>query len=800
MRIIVYIAVFLSSMSFAQNTLEITVRNSETAESLIGARVSLLEGNHFAVTDAKGLAQLNDLNLGPTKLLVTHIGYENDTIELNIKSGRNRKLLYLKAVSTFLDPLKVGLNKSKLTFAKLRAVDGMALYQSKKSDLIIVDNQVGNKSANNAREMFNQVAGLNIWESDGGGLQLGIGGRGLSPDRSSNFNMRQNGYDISADALGYPESYYTPPVEALERIEVVRGAASLQYGTQFGGYVNFKLKVPFQNKRFGIINRSTYGSNGYMSNFTHFGGKLGLNSYSAYVNLKKGDDFRPNSQFEQVNAHALYKRIINENTIVSAEFTKMAYLAQQPGGLTDDEYMQDPYMSDRDRNWFKVNWNLAAVKLKSKISKHSMLDARVFGLMADRQSLGYLGRADRPDPMTDRTLIKGSFNNLGMESRFLAWYGKDTLPHVLLTGFRVYTGRSTALQGDANDGSDASFEYNSLESLDSDYLFPSANLSFFAENIFNVTSKFSVTPGLRFEHITTKSDGYYVRTFKDLAGNVIERTRIDERETRSRNFVIAGLGTSYELTENIELYGNFSQNYRAITFNDIRIVNPNFRIDPEIKDEKGYSADLGLRGTLFNALAFDLSVFYLFYNDRIGLISQVDNTLNSVYMLRTNIGNSRNLGLESFVSLNMIKLFSDSSEWDLNLFLNTSLVDAQYVDNENSSISGNRVELAPEMTFKSGLNVSNGKFGAAWQLSYTSFQYTDASNSEFTANAVNGLIPSYAIQDVSLFYQYKLFRLETGINNLANEVYFTRRASGYPGPGILPSAGRTFYLTLQLKI
>jgi Fe(3+) dicitrate transport protein len=75
---------------------------------------------------------------------------------------------------------------------------------------------------------------------------LHYGGRGLDPNRTSNFNTRQNGYDISADVLGYPESYYATP-EALEEIQVIRGAASLQYGTQFGGLVNFKIKSPTKN-------------------------------------------------------------------------------------------------------------------------------------------------------------------------------------------------------------------------------------------------------------------------------------------------------------------------------------------------------------------------------------------------------------------------------------------------------------------------------------------------------------------------------------------------------------------------
>ena len=97
---------------------------------------------------------------------------------------------------------------------------------------IKVDDVDANTATNNGRQVYNKIAGLNIWESDGAGIQLGIGGRGLNPSRTSNFNTRQNGYDISADALGYPESYYTPIIDAVDRIQVIRGAASLQFGTQ----------------------------------------------------------------------------------------------------------------------------------------------------------------------------------------------------------------------------------------------------------------------------------------------------------------------------------------------------------------------------------------------------------------------------------------------------------------------------------------------------------------------------------------------------------------------------------------
>ena len=127
---------------------------------------------------------------------------------------------------------------------------------------------MANLAINNARQIYSQVVGLNIFQNDDAGLQLNIGGRGLDPNRTSNFNTRQNGYDISADVLGYPESYYSPPAEAVDEIQILRGAASLQYGTQFGGLVNFILKKPNNYKPFEIITRNTLASYGLFTNFT----------------------------------------------------------------------------------------------------------------------------------------------------------------------------------------------------------------------------------------------------------------------------------------------------------------------------------------------------------------------------------------------------------------------------------------------------------------------------------------------------------------------------------------------------
>jgi len=129
----------------------------------------------------------------------------------------------LTLLSEQLNEVEIKARKAKaFELSRLKDVEGTAIYAGKKTEVVLVDQSMANLASNNARQIFSQVAGLNIFQNDDAGLQLNIGGRGLDPNRTSNFNTRQNGYDISADVLGYPESYYTPAAEALKEIQVIQ--------------------------------------------------------------------------------------------------------------------------------------------------------------------------------------------------------------------------------------------------------------------------------------------------------------------------------------------------------------------------------------------------------------------------------------------------------------------------------------------------------------------------------------------------------------------------------------------------
>jgi len=663
--------------------------------------------------------------------------------------------------------------------------------------ILEIERQGGAKSTGNPRELFAKVPGLNIWESDGAGIQMGVGGRGLSPNRSANFNTRQNGYDISADALGYPESYYTPPVEALHSIEIIRGSASLQYGTQFGGLMNFVLRDPPLNTALEITTRQTVGNYGYFGSFNRIAGTKGRFEYQVYYQLKTGNGYRPNSAFTQHQVFAQLGYHLNDKHRIRLEYTHMAYLAKQPGGLTDQQFEADARASYRSRNWFKVDWNVLALHYDWEIKKNKRFNLRAFGMLSDRYSLGYLGKINTVDPMGKRDLIAGEFKNAGVEARYLQEYeiGKKIRGGVLI-GARSYVGYTQNAQGLASAGSDADFKFqNPGEPELSDYSFPSQNLAGFIENILFIGERFTMNAGFRFEYIRSEANGYYKKYAIALNQDTIGIFKISEQNQVPRTVPLAGIGGSFKTGKRSSLYTNYCMNYRAINFNDIRVANANVLIDTLIKDEYGSTTELGWRGFALPYLYIDVALFHLFYGDKIGLAPEGDKKI------RTNIGDAVNYGIEFFSEFDFIRAFRDSSKIGGSVFINASYIQATYVRSREKNYVGNQVEYVSPVLIRGGLKIRSKNWQFQTQASYNSEQFSDASNAiEPSGDAVIGEIPAYFVVDLSARYSFKYgLQLELGVNNLLNNQYYTRRATAYPGPGILPSDGITIYGTLQYK-
>ena len=722
-----------------------------------------------------------------------------------LQSDSTNLIINLSSKVEELNEVVVRANRKKIfQIKRMKDFEGTSVYAGKKNEVILLELSMANLASNNARQIYNQIPGLNIYQNDDAGLQLNIGGRGLNPNRTSNFNTRQNGYDISADALGYPESYYTPPAEGLKEIQILRGAASLQYGTQFGGLINFIMKKPNYSEDLEILSRNTLGSNNLFTNFTSLSSTGNKLNYYGYVNYKKGDGFRNNSGFKSTNTFQYLEYKINSKTLLSSELTYMNYLAQQAGGLSDEMFKTDHLQSNRARNWFEVEWLMYNLKFKKEFSNDTNFSFSFFGLEAKRNSLGFrTNRVSQVDSGEERDLIKGDFSNFGFESRLLTNYSLLNKKSLFLLGLKYYNSNSSSVQGPGSNGFDANFNFkNSFYpnyNNQSNYSYPNENIAIFAENIIYLGDKISLTPGIRYENIITNSKGFYRKINLDGAGNVIFNEKFDESDKKSRNFLLVGLGFSYKANRNLEVYSNFSENYRSVTFADISTINPAYAINPEIDDEKGYTFDIGIRGNYKKKISYDANIFLLKYEDRIGFIQKVFSDGN-VKSERGNVGNARINGIESLFDFDLNEMFLKNNDFDLNYFINYSLINSKYLKSNQVGIEGKSVEFVPKHNLKTGLKFGYKNLSFNIQYSYISKQFTDSSNAEEgNLSGVIGQIPEYRLLDFSVAYKLKKVKFESGVNNLLNEKYFTRRATGYPGPGIIPSAPRNMYVTIEIK-
>ena len=485
---------------------------------------------------------------------------------------------------------------------------------------------------------------------------------------------------------------------------------------------------------------------------------------------------------------------------LSAEMSHMTYVNHFAAGLTDEMFEADARQSNRPRNYFNPTIYVPALHYSWQIAKNTLITARTSAILGERNSVQFITLPtvnDTINAATDaynpRQVDRDYYHSYAGELRLMQHYKLLKGESHFSTGVKYGNSRTVRKQkGKGTTGSD--FDLSLIEPYRIDLVFRTWNYAFFAENVFNLTKRFSVTPGLRYEVINTEMSG----VIKDLPG-------LDLPYKLNRNVPLFGLGLGYQLGHSMEAYANFTQNFRPVLHSDLIPPTDLDRINPDLEDAKGNNSEIGIRGTLRDVLQFDVNYFRLQYDNRIGTL--ILNDANGPYFFHTNIGDMVNQGAEFYLEFHPLNLSGNhSGASDLSLFTSTAYNSAFYtrgtvsVAGENRDIDGNRVENVPEWISRNGITYRYKKFSATLQGSYVSDNYSDALNTKATATGVNGVVPAYFLTDLSFTWRFLTsYSIRCSINNITDERYYTRRATGYPGPGILPSDGRSFVVSVGAK-
>lgn len=682
----------------------------------------------------------------------------------------------------------------------LPEVQGVNIYSGKRTNVIIPDSTGANLSANVTRMAMARIPGLNIWEMDGAGTQVNIGTRGTDTHRSIEMNMCQNGYVTNSDIFGYPEDHYTPPMQGIREMQLVRGSAALQFGSQFGGMMNYVIKDADSTKLLGVESEQTKGSYNFTNSYNAVGGTSGKFSYYAYYDERHGDGWRPNAAFVYDAYYTNLTWHFTPGTKLSLQFSRMDYRQQIAGGQTDSQFYKNARFSDRARNYFSPEINIPALVFTSELSASTKLSVISHYLGGQRNSVQFINTPDIPDTFNvslgsynPRQVDRDYYSGFTTEARLLHSYSLGGITGVLSGGVRFSDETTHRVQkGVGTTGSD--FDLSPTRPYGIDLHLHTNNYAVFAENLFHVTTRFSVTPGFRYEVIDSRLRGVIVNASYPVAykGN--------------RNFPLFGLGLQYQVNGSTQLYGNISQAYRPYLYASITPADQIGVIDPNLRDSRGYDADLGYRGTVDGWLTFDADLFYLYYGNRVGQLTLTDATTNTPYLYTTNIGNSGAPGVETYLDASVWRLLTgERGRFDVRVFDALSYTHARYStgnisnNGKNVSLAGNRVEGVPDWINRTGLTVRSGPVKVLVQYSYVGRNFSDALNTVYNPTGVTGVVPAYHVWDGSVEWTFlRHFRLSGGVNNIADARYFTRRINMYPGPGILPADGRTGYVSFGI--
>jgi len=676
----------------------------------------------------------------------------------------------------------------------LESQDGI-IYAGMKNEVIIVDSLDANKAINNTRQILGRIPGLNIVETESSGFTAnGIATRGLNPTQSIEMNTRQNGYNISADVYGYNEAYYIPPMEAVKRIEMLRGAAALQFGAQFGGLVNYVTEDAPKGKPFQFTTSQTIGSFGMFNFFNSIGGNYKKISYYGFFQYRNMNSYRPNSQQWQLSGFGKVQYTPSKNINISLEYSLLRNRIQMPGGLTDSLFDANPKTSIRARNWLKSPWNIISNSINLNPGENTTISLKTTYIFSNRSLVwrnedGGPGVLDTIDPATNQYVLREAesedMHSIATEARFSTNYNLGKNKSTLAGGLRfTYAWFKREEGGEGSTGSD--FDLSVTGDYENNLNFTTLNIAPFVENIFRVGKKLTVTPGLRFEFLKSTANGYVID----------DVFKITTDKSRNRSFLLTGLGIEYKPKYNTSIYGNISQAYKPIDYNQQQPFGVTAKIDPNLKDAVGFNSDLGYRTIIKNYLNVDASLFYLAYNNRIGEVVKTDPAPGLDYAYRTNIASSVHKGIETYIEFNILKCLNQRSKKGLSIFNSFAYIDARYTSGE---FKGNRVEAAAKEIERVGVIFNNTHFSSTFQINYVGDAYGDATNVKVSDNPIAGYIPAYTVLDFSTTYKINNYEIKCGVNNLTDKSYFTRRTDEYPGPGIIPAVGRSFYLGFTAK-
>ena len=815
-------ATFLVSLIVA-NEVETSIKGSVVSQKnnipLIGANVVISNQDGFnkgTATSQDGTFFFENIPTGSYTVSISFIGFQNYKSNIIIEENRTYTI---NAV----------LEIQPIVMAKLEIIsDANAPYKEFPGAATVLDV----KSINlidpiGTQEALELVPGINGYADDGiGNSRLSIGIRGLNPRRSSRILILEDGVPIQPALYIYPNMYYNPPSDRIDRVEVVKGSGAIKYGPQtMGGVINYYTKRP--RNEFGGKLKIKAGENNFLSLFSEIGG-FGNEKFKPEFQLlyKQGDGFRENNGFEQVNGtlKLSYNKSQDENYYLKVN-TNYENSNATYTGLTQYSFKTNPrYNPKKDDNFklFRTAVDLITTKrLSSNLTKSTTAFVSFFDRRWWRENDIFVSVADsassnptaQPYYETMNLIRRGNGkDNFGILRTFYVGGVEQVFSYKdspfgissflsnnssLEIGGRVYFERfiddkKSGAKTDSREGiyfiPAASDDEQPIIVGQSHHYQTTAFSGFVSENI--EFEKFTLNPGLRLEVFEQER-------VDRLAGSVYQDKSIID--------LLPGVGFITKFST-INFFGGIHRGFTPPSSGTLKILNFGGTAEDQglnLEAEKSWNKEFGVRGD-YSMINFEVSGFH------IGIENLVAAGRGTAFK---NLGRVNTMGLE--LNMNLISSKLSGFLPDLHLiyaFLNTEVSEGIIKSNVSGtvgsdvSIKGKELPYAPAHTVTAGFSRIGKKLSYRLDFRYVDEVFTDFENiMREDKLGIQGAIPSYSFINFSADYKVSTgSRIFLVGKNITDEIYIGSRLHSNPGQplanlssGILPGPRRQINLGFE---
>lgn len=643
----------------------------------------------------------------------------------------------------------------------------------------------------NVAEMYRYMTGI----QKAGNTAYDMNIRGFKTDVNDRNALMIDGLP------GLVSRFASPPTIGTERVEVVKGPASVLYGqAQPGGFVNLITKKPeasaatvlqLKAATFDVGANGVSGAPGYSVALDSTGpldkkgqflyrfiaetvedlstwrdDTFNRGSYVApSVTWNISDSTEANLKLEHRKSKMAFDRGLVAPSRNVALVAPKTTRYQEPDDFTREQATSLSFTLD---HWFKngVTWNLSG--------RFVDLEDRTRGL----ESVGI-----KPDLRTLQRRVSWLSNartSNYFDTNFVVPFETGPFSHRAIVG--LGGGHDTArLVRDrffASPALDISI-YNPVHGVYPDpttlplgtltdrYNVVSA-LGLYASDLITISKHWKLNVGMR----VSRED--------QSITNKLSAAPAVEKEARK---TLPMVGLLYQPTEAWTLYSSYSTSFvpAAASVYDVNGNNP-FR--PEFSEQW----EVGAKAVLLNGrLMPTLSVFTITKDDSVtGFLCPVGSIATGTCSQQ--IGSQRSRGVEFEVNARPLE--------NLQVVAGVAHTRAEIIESLEAAQRGARIQNSPETSAHLWARYNFSKaWGAAWGASYTGRR---AGNLPSSANTKVMELPAYVVMDLGIYYDRKNYGFALKINNLSNKNYI--ETTGVSSDvHVWPGAPRQVVLSMNAK-